>query len=223
MPGQQRMTARVCCQKRDLLQISSASGGYPRPPCTFHSTIEISLTGRCHGRLQACLRHFPGSARGGSAGAARPLRAFFPDPGAGSGKPILLARRQAGDTRRTVAYYPLQARDNEPVRFFRRLAKTSRGRVEGFDISWLNPFGAEPHQSPEVLGDCLTDALERIAGGLYSVFDDFQHISRPIICVTAACAARSSSASMATSVTRCRSAVLAPARRPRPGPAACPA
>ncbi|UUY07831.1 LuxR C-terminal-related transcriptional regulator [Pseudomonas sp. J452] len=100
---------------------------------------------------------------------------------AGSGKSTLLAHWQAGDTRRRVVYYPLQARDNDPVRFFRRLAETIRGQVEDFDISWFNPFAAEMHQAPEVVGEYLADALERIAGGLYIVLDDFQHISQPTI------------------------------------------
>lgn len=100
---------------------------------------------------------------------------------AGSGKSTLLAHWQAGHTRRTVVYYPLQARDNDPVRFFRRLAETIRSQVEGFDISWFNPFAAEMHQAPEVVGEYLADALERIAGGLYIILDDFQYISQPTI------------------------------------------
>lgn len=100
---------------------------------------------------------------------------------AGSGKSTLLAHWQAGHTRRTVVYYPLQARDNDPVRFFRRLAETIRSQVEDFDISWFNPFAAEMHQAPEVVGEYLADALERIAGGLYIILDDFQYISQPTI------------------------------------------
>lgn len=100
---------------------------------------------------------------------------------AGSGKSTLLAHWQAGHTLRTVAYYPVQARDNDPVRFFRRLAECIRSQVEDFDISWFNPFGGEMHQAPEAVGEYLADALDRIDGGLYIVLDDLQHISQPTI------------------------------------------
>lgn len=100
---------------------------------------------------------------------------------AGSGKSTLLAHWQAGRERRSVVHYPLQARDNEPVRFFRQLAEGIRAQVEGFDISWFNPFAAEMHQAPEVLGEYLADALNRLDGRLYLVLDDFQHIVQPTI------------------------------------------
>lgn len=100
---------------------------------------------------------------------------------AGSGKSTLLAHWQAGRERRSVVHFPLQARDNEPVRFFRHLAESIRARVEGFDISWFNPFAAEMHQAPDVLGEYLADALNRIDGRLYLLFDDFQCIDQPTI------------------------------------------
>ncbi|MEK1907203.1 MAG: hypothetical protein AAAB13_15610, partial [Pseudomonas sp.] len=100
---------------------------------------------------------------------------------AGSGKSTLLAHWQASRPLGTVAYYPIQARDNEPVRFFRRLAECIRGQVEDFDISWFNPFGGEMHQAPEAVGEYLADALDRIDGGLYIVLDDLQHINQPTI------------------------------------------
>ncbi|WP_068830144.1 LuxR C-terminal-related transcriptional regulator [Pseudomonas sp. BMS12] len=100
---------------------------------------------------------------------------------AGSGKSTLLAHWQAGRARCSVVHYPLQARDNEPVRFFRHLAESIRAQVAGFDISWFNPFAAEMHQAPEVLGEYLADALNRIEGRLYIVLDDFQCIAQPTI------------------------------------------
>ena len=105
---------------------------------------------------------------------------------AGSGKSTLLAHWQAGLPCRSVVHYPLQARDNDPVRFFRHLAESIRSQVEGFDISWFNPFAAEMHQAPEILGEYLADALNRIDGRLYLVLDDFQHIVQPIILDTLA-------------------------------------
>lgn len=100
---------------------------------------------------------------------------------AGSGKSTLLAQWQAGRPFGSVVHYPLQARDNEPVRFFRHLAESIRAQVEDFDLSWFNPFAAEMHQAPEVLGEYLADALNRIDGDLYIVLDDFQCIGQPII------------------------------------------
>jgi len=100
---------------------------------------------------------------------------------AGSGKSTLLAQWQAGRPFGSVVHYSLQARDNEPVRFFRHLAENIRAQVEDFDLSWFNPFAAEMHQSPEVLGEYLADALNRIERRLYLVLDDFQCIGQPII------------------------------------------
>ena len=100
---------------------------------------------------------------------------------AGSGKSTLLSQWQAGTLRRSVVHYPLQARDNEPVRFFRHLAESIRAQIEDFDVSWFNPFAAEMYQAPEVVGEYLADALNRIEGGLYIVFDDFQFIAQPTI------------------------------------------
>ena len=105
---------------------------------------------------------------------------------AGSGKSTLLAHWQSGQPCSCVVHYPLQARDNEPVRFFRQLAESIRSQVEGFDISWFNPFAAEMHQAPEILGEYLADALNRIDRRLYLVLDDFQHIVQPTILDTLA-------------------------------------
>src|SRR5690606_22289188 len=100
---------------------------------------------------------------------------------AGSGKSTLLAHWRGARPARTVVHYPLQARDNDPVRFLRHLAESIRARVEDFDLSWFNPFAAEMRQAPEVLGEYLADALNRIESRLYIVLDDFQCIDQPII------------------------------------------
>nr|WP_286945177.1 LuxR C-terminal-related transcriptional regulator [Pseudomonas sp. UBA6718] len=100
---------------------------------------------------------------------------------AGSGKSTLLAHWQASRAPGSVVHYPLQARDNEPVRFFRHLAEAIRAQVEDFDVSWFNPFAAEMYQAPLVVGEYLADALNRIDTRLYVVLDDFQFINQPTI------------------------------------------
>ena len=100
---------------------------------------------------------------------------------AGSGKSTLLAHWQASRAPGSVVHYPLQARDNEPVRFFRHLAEAIRAQVEEFDVSWFNPFAAEMYQAPGVVGEYLADALNRIDMRLYVVLDDFQFIIQPTI------------------------------------------
>ncbi len=100
---------------------------------------------------------------------------------AGSGKSTLLAHWQASRAPGSVVHYPLQARDNEPVRFFRHLAEAIRAQVEDFDVSWFNPFAAEMYQAPGVVGEYLVDALNRIDTRLYVVLDDFQFINQPTI------------------------------------------
>lgn len=100
---------------------------------------------------------------------------------AGSGKSTLLAHWQASRAPGSVVHYPLQARDNEPVRFFRHLAEAIRAQVEDFDVSWFNPFAAEMYQAPGVVGEYLADALNRIDTRLYVVLDDFQFINQPTI------------------------------------------
>lgn len=100
---------------------------------------------------------------------------------AGSGKSTLLAHWQASRAPGSVVHYPLQARDNEPVRFFRHLAESIRAQVEDFDVSWFNPFAAEMYQAPLVVGEYLADALNRIDTRLYVVLDDFQFINQPTI------------------------------------------
>lgn len=100
---------------------------------------------------------------------------------AGSGKSTLLAHWQPSRAPGSVVHYPLQARDNEPVRFFRHLAESIRAQVEDFDVSWFNPFAAEMYQAPGVVGEYLADALNRIDTRLYVVLDDFQFINQPTI------------------------------------------
>ena len=98
---------------------------------------------------------------------------------AGSGKSTLLSHWRAHYSSRALAYYPLQARDNHALRFFRRLIESIRAQVSDFDLSWFNPL--EASLSPEVVGEYLAEALERIDGGLCLVFDDFQYIREPAI------------------------------------------
>ncbi|HUE94255.1 LuxR C-terminal-related transcriptional regulator [Pseudomonas sp.] len=93
---------------------------------------------------------------------------------AGSGKSTLLQHWRARCAAALV-HYPLQARDNDPLWFFRRLADSIRAQVGDFDTSWLNPLVASS-LSPRLLGDLLGDALERIDGPLFIVLDDFQWI-----------------------------------------------
>ena len=83
---------------------------------------------------------------------------------AGSGKSTLLSHWRAHYSSRALAYYPLQARDNHALRFFRRLIESIRAQVSDFDLSWFNPL--EASLSPEVVGEYLAEALERIDGGL---------------------------------------------------------
>jgi len=99
---------------------------------------------------------------------------------AGSGKSTMLGHWQTVRARRRVVYYSLQARDNDPLWFFRRLLEAIRAQVADFDMSWFNPFGAEI-TAPLVVGEYLADALERIEDGLFIVLDDLQHVSEPII------------------------------------------
>ncbi|MET1079142.1 MAG: LuxR C-terminal-related transcriptional regulator [Pseudomonas sp.] len=104
---------------------------------------------------------------------------------AGSGKSTLLEHWRAGHARRTVVYYAVQARDNEPLRFFRRLIEHIRAQVADFDFSWFNPVAAD--LSPRVVGEYLAEALERIDPGLCLVLDDFQHLRDPAILDVLAC------------------------------------
>ena len=54
---------------------------------------------------------------------------------AGSGKSTLLSHWRAHYSSRALAYYPLQARDNHALRFFRRLIESIRAQVSDFDLS----------------------------------------------------------------------------------------
>ena len=99
---------------------------------------------------------------------------------AGSGKSTLLQHWRARCMARQV-FYPLQARDNEPLYFFRRLADSIRAQVSGFDTSWFNPLAVASSLSPRLLGELLADALARVEGPLFIAFDDFQWIESPSI------------------------------------------
>jgi LuxR family maltose regulon positive regulatory protein len=105
---------------------------------------------------------------------------------AGSGKSTLLQHWRGGCTAALV-HYPLQARDNDPLCFFRRLADCIRAQVSDFDTSWFNPLAMASSLSPRLLGDLLGDALNRVEGPLFIVLDDFQWIeSQSILEVMAA-------------------------------------
>jgi len=105
---------------------------------------------------------------------------------AGSGKSTLL-QHWRGRCAAAVVHYPLQARDNDPLCFFRRLADSIRAQVGDFDTSWFNPLAVASSLSPQLLGDLLADALARVEGPLFIVLDDFQWIeSRSILEVMAA-------------------------------------
>ena len=69
---------------------------------------------------------------------------------AGSGKSTLLSHFRASHSARAVAYYPIQAGDNDPQRFFRRLIECIRAQVSDFDFSWFNPL--ETSQAPLLVG-----------------------------------------------------------------------
>lgn len=105
---------------------------------------------------------------------------------AGSGKSTLL-QHWRGRCAAVVVHYPLQARDSDPLCFFRRLADNIRAQVVDFDTSWFNPLAVASSLSPQLLGDLLADALARVEGPLFIVLDDFQWIeSRSILEVMAA-------------------------------------
>ena len=99
---------------------------------------------------------------------------------AGSGKSTLLQHWRAR-CEAAVVHYPLQARDNDPLCFFRRLAEIIRAQVGDFDTSWFNPLAVATGLSPQLLGDLLSDALARIEQPLFIVLDDFQWIDCPSI------------------------------------------
>ena len=99
---------------------------------------------------------------------------------AGSGKSTLLQHWRARCAAALV-YYPLQARDNDPLCFFRRLADSIRAQVGDFDTSWFNPLAVASSLSPRLLGDLLSDALARVEQPLFIVLDDFQWIDSPNI------------------------------------------
>ncbi|WP_339524804.1 LuxR C-terminal-related transcriptional regulator [Pseudomonas sp. EA_35y_Pfl2_R111] len=105
---------------------------------------------------------------------------------AGSGKSTLL-QHWRGCCAAVMVHYPLQARDNDPLCFFRRLADSIRAQVGDFDTSWFNPLAVASSLSPQLLSELLGDALARVDGPLFIVFDDFQWIdSRNILEVMAA-------------------------------------
>lgn len=100
---------------------------------------------------------------------------------AGSGKSTLLAQWLQHESSTRHVLLNLQARDNDPVRFFRRLLAAIRQQVSDFDPSWFDPIGAEFSRSPVVAGELLAEALERVGGNLQLVFDDFHHLTDSVI------------------------------------------
>lgn len=93
---------------------------------------------------------------------------------AGSGKSTLLGHFRAQHGPRVVAYYAIQARDNDPQRFFRRLIECIRAQVSDFDFSWFNPL--QSNQASWLMGERLAEALARIDGDFCLLLDDFQFI-----------------------------------------------
>ena len=105
---------------------------------------------------------------------------------AGSGKSTLL-QHWRGRCDAALVHYPLQARDNDPLCFFRRLAESIRAQVSDFDTSWFNPLAVASSLSPQLFGELFADALARVEAPLFIVLDDFQWVdSRSILEVMAA-------------------------------------
>lgn len=100
---------------------------------------------------------------------------------AGSGKSTLLEQWRAQRAAWPVLHYPLQARDNDPLCFFRQLIDSIRSQVGDFDSSWFNPLGVAAEMSAQRVSDHLADALARIEQPLFIVLDDFQWIDSPTI------------------------------------------
>jgi LuxR family transcriptional regulator, maltose regulon positive regulatory protein len=100
---------------------------------------------------------------------------------AGSGKSTLLEHWRAQRAVWPVLHYCLQARDNDPLCFFRHLIGSIRNLVGDFDSSWFNPLGVAAEMSAQRVSDHLADALARIEQPLFIVLDDFQWVDSPTI------------------------------------------
>ncbi|HEY1027485.1 MAG TPA: LuxR C-terminal-related transcriptional regulator [Pseudomonas sp.] len=100
---------------------------------------------------------------------------------AGSGKSTLLEQWRRFNGILRPLHIALQARDNDPQRFFRRLVEMVRTRHPTFDTSWFDPLDLPRQQSPERLGEALGEALARLPGELFIVLDDFQWVDSPTI------------------------------------------
>lgn len=100
---------------------------------------------------------------------------------AGAGKSTLLGQWRRFNESLRPLHIALQARDNDPQRFFRRLIEVLRGRQPAFDTSWFNPLDLPVPQPPERMGEALGEALARLPEELFIVLDDFQWIDSPAI------------------------------------------
>lgn len=100
---------------------------------------------------------------------------------AGAGKSTLLEhwRRLCGPS--CLAHIGLQARDNQPQRFFRRLIEALRACQPAFDTSWFDPLELPMQQAPDCVGEALGEALARVPEELFILLDDFQYIDSPAI------------------------------------------
>ena len=97
---------------------------------------------------------------------------------AGAGKSTLLSQWQSRPGPGVVVSLSLRPADDDPVRFLRRFAEQTRAAVPAFDTSWFMPFDVA-ELPPSSIADALFEALEQVAGPLFIVFDDFQHIRSP--------------------------------------------
>ncbi|MCJ8168786.1 LuxR C-terminal-related transcriptional regulator [Atopomonas sediminilitoris] len=111
--------------------------------------------------------------------ADKPLLIVLAPPGAGKSTLLEQWMRQAWCKPRVLI--TVQAHDNQPVWFFRRLLIAIRRQMSDFDASWFDPIGAQLQGSPVAAAAALAQALERLPQGLCLVFDDFQHIDDPQI------------------------------------------
>tara|TARA_R100000306_G_scaffold56519_1_gene54365 strand:- start:8116 stop:10758 length:2643 start_codon:yes stop_codon:yes gene_type:complete len=100
---------------------------------------------------------------------------------AGSGKSTLLHHWESLFPTRRIVRLALDERDNDPPRFFRRLAEALRSALPGFDITWYDPFLREFRPSGSSIAGPLVDAFIQVEGDLHLVLDDFQYIDAPSI------------------------------------------
>lgn len=100
---------------------------------------------------------------------------------AGSGKSTLLDQWRNQKERTEVVLYTAHERDQDPLRFFRRLTHAIRDAVGNFDSSWYNPLADSEQNPPDIVAEQLADALSRIPSPLHLVIDDFQALTSPFI------------------------------------------